>query len=259
MLKVRVIPTMLLKDVGLVKGESFNSWRRVGTAMPAVKVYNTRQVDELMLMDITATEDQREPDYELVEELAQETFVPFTVGGGITNIEQIRRLLKAGADKVSINSAAYENPQLIREAAERFGRQCIVVSIDARKEDDGCYRCYRRSGKQQTSYTPGEWATQMEEMGAGEILITSIERDGTLQGYDLELIREVTTAVHKIPVIASGGAGEYEDFRLALVEGCATAVAAASMFHFTQQTPMEAKNYLAKCGIPVRNSIVQWG
>lgn len=259
MLKVRVIPTMLLKDVGLVKGESFNSWRRVGTAMPAVKVYNTRQVDELMLMDITATEDQREPDYELIEELAQETFVPFTVGGGITNIEQIRRLLKAGADKVSINSAAYENPQLIREAAERFGRQCIVVSLDARKEADGSYLCYRYCGKQETAYTPGEWAAQMEKMGAGEILITSIERDGTLRGYDLELIREVTTAVQKIPVIASGGAGEYEDFRLALVEGGATAVAAASMFHFTQQTPMEAKNYLAKCGIPVRNSIVQWG
>ena len=258
MLKVRVIPTMLLKDVGLVKGESFNSWRRVGTAMPAVKVYNTRQVDELMLMDITATEDQREPDYELVEELAQETFVPFTVGGGITCLEQIRCLLKAGADKVSINSAAYENPQLIREAAERFGRQCIVVSIDAKKEVGG-YRCYSHCGKQRTEQAPGAWAAYMEELGAGEILITAIERDGTMQGYDLELIREVTAAVRRIPVIASGGAGSYEDLRLALVEGKATAVAAASIFHFTQQTPMEAKHYLAKCGIPVRNSIVQWG
>lgn len=258
MLKVRVIPTMLLKDVGLVKGEGFNSWRRVGTAMPAVKVYNTRQVDELMLLDITATEDHREPDYELVAELAQETFVPFTIGGGITSIEQIRLLLKAGADKVSINSAAYENPQLIREAAERFGRQCVVVSIDAKKEAEG-YRCYSHCGKHRTECTPGVWAAYMEELGAGEILITSIERDGTMQGYDLELIREVTAAVKRIPVIASGGAGSYEDLRLALVEGKATAVAAASIFHFTQQTPMEAKHYLAKCGIPVRNSIVQWG
>lgn len=258
MLKVRVIPTMLLKDVGLVKGEGFDSWRRVGTSMPAVKVYNTRQVDELMLLDITATEGQREPDYELVAELAQETFVPFTIGGGITSIEQIRRLLKAGADKVSINSAAYENPQLIREAAERFGRQCVVVSIDAKKEAEG-YLCYSHCGKQRTERTPGDWAAYMEEMGAGEILITSIERDGTMQGYDLELIREVTAAIRRIPVIASGGAGNYEDLRLALVEGKATAVAAASIFHFTQQTPMEAKHYLAKCGIPVRNSIVQWG
>ena len=252
MLKVRVIPTMLLKDVGLVKGESFNSWRRVGTAMPAVKVYNTRQVDELMLMDITATEDQREPDYELVEELAQETFVPFTVGGGITNIEQIRRLLKAGADKVSINSAAYENPQLIREAAERFGRQCIVVSIDARKEADGSYRCYRYCGKLRTVYSPGEWAAQMEKMGAGEILITSIERDGTLQGYDLELIREVTTAVHKIPVIASGGAGTMEHFYDTLTLGKADAALAASLFHFKELEIKEVKEYLRSKVVSVR-------
>lgn len=251
MLKVRVIPTLLWKDYGLVKGVGFDSWRRVGTVLPAIKVYNTREVDELILVDITATGEAREPDYESVAEFSAECFVPLTVGGGIRNLDHITRLLHAGADKVSINSAAHENPTLITEAANRFGAQCIVVSMDARRLPDGRHECFSHSGTKPTGKAPAAWAREVEALGAGEILLTSIERDGTMQGYDLELIQQVTAAV-RIPVIASGGAGNYEHMVAAIQTGKASAVAAASLFHFTQQTPLEAKHYLAKLGIPVR-------
>lgn len=252
MLKVRIIPTLLWKEIGLVKGVAFDSWRRIGTLMPAVKVYNTRQVDELMLLDITATEEGRDPDYETIEEIAAECFVPLTVGGGIANIEQIRQLLRAGADKVCINSAAFETPELIAEAAGKFGTQCIVVSIDAVKRPGGGYECVSLSGKCPTGKDPGEWATTLEELGAGEILLTSVEQDGTMQGYDIDLLKSVTSLV-KIPVIASGGAGNYQHMHEAIADGNASAVAAASIYHFTEQTPLEAKKYLAEKAIPVRN------
>lgn len=252
MLKVRIIPTLLWKNLGLVKGIAFDSWRRVGTIMPAVKVYNTRQVDELIVVDISATSEGRMPDFEEVREFSAECFVPLTVGGGIRSIEDIKLLLRAGADKVSINTAAFERPELVSEAAERFGAQCVVASIDARKNPDGNYCCVSHSGKQNTGREPGEWAEEMEQRGAGEILITSVDRDGTMEGYDLELIRRITSRV-RIPVIASGGAGNYEHLFAALDTGKAAAVAAASIFHFTEQTPLEAKNYLAARGIPVRN------
>jgi imidazole glycerol-phosphate synthase subunit HisF len=255
MLKIRVIPTLLWKNLGLVKGIGFDSWRRVGTIMPAVKVYNTRQVDELIVVDISATSEGRVPDFEEVREFSAECFVPLTVGGGIRSIEDIKQLLRAGADKVSINTAAFEQPELINEAAERFGSQCVLASIDARKNSDGSYSCMSRSGTQDTGWEPGDWAEEIERRGAGEILITSIERDGTMEGYDLELIRHITSRV-RIPVIASGGAGNYEHLFEALVTGRAAAVAAASIFHFTEQTPQEAKNYLASRGIPVRNAKV---
>lgn len=243
MFKVRVIPTLLWKNVGLVKGVGFDSWRRVGTVLPAIKVYNTREVDELILVDIAATAEGRDPDYESVEEFAAECFVPLTVGGGIRHMEQITRLLRAGADKISINTAAYEDLDLILRAGGRFGSQCIVASVDARRLSDGRYECYSHSGTRPTGREPAEWVSQLESLGAGEILLTSIERDGTMQGYDLELIRRVVERV-RIPVIASGGAG-------------ASAVAAASLFHFTQQTPLEAKRYLADRGIPVRLATVE--
>lgn len=255
MLKVRIIPTLLWKKHGLVKGIGFDSWRRVGTIMPAVKVYNTRQVDELIVVDISATSEGRLPDFEEVREFSAECFVPLTVGGGIRSIEDIKQLLRAGADKVSINTAAFERPELINEAAERFGSQCVVVSIDARKNPDGSYSCMSRSGTLDTGREPGEWAVEMERRGAGEILITSIDRDGTMEGYDLELIQNITTRV-RIPVIASGGAGKYEHLFEALNTGKAAAVAAASIFHFTELTPQEAKNYLVTRGIPVRNALV---
>lgn len=251
MLKTRIIPTLLWKDFGLVKGIGFDSWRRVGTVLPAIKVYNTREVDELILVDITATAEEREPDYESVAEFSAECFVPLTVGGGIRSMEHITQLLRAGADKVSINSAAYEHPELIQAASARFGAQCIVASIDARRMPDGSLQCHSHSSAKPVGRHPAAWAAELEQLGAGEILITSIERDGTMQGYDLNLIREVAAAV-KIPVIASGGAGSYEHMLQAVREGGASAVAAASIFHFTQQTPLEAKNHLAAHGVPVR-------
>lgn len=252
MLKYRVIPTLLWKNVGLVKGTSFDSWRKVGTVLPAIKVYNTREVDELIILDITATDERRDPDYESVAEFSSECFVPLTVGGGVSSVEHITKLLRSGADKVAINSAAYTDPELVRITSGRFGSQCIVGSIDAKKNTNGDYECYSHSGTRPTGKEPCEWAKELEAMGAGEILITSIERDGLLNGYDLDLVKRVADAV-SIPVIASGGAGDYKDFLNAIVDGHASAVAAASMFHFTQQTPKEAKAFLAKHNIPVRN------
>lgn len=251
MLKARVIPTILWKDIGIVKGVGFNSWRRVGSLLPAVKVYNTRQVDELIIVDITATEQNREPDYEVIDEIADECFVPLTVGGGVQTIDHIKRLLRAGADKVSINSACYTSPEIVSKGADLFGTQCIVVSIDVFRHSDGRYECYSYSGKKPTGKDPFQWAKEMEQRGAGEILVTSIQNDGAMVGYDLDIVRGVADNVN-IPVIASGGATNYEDMHLALVSGHASAVAAASIFHFTEQTPLGAKQYLSTKGILVR-------
>lgn len=256
MLKARIIPTLLWKNFGLVKGIGFDSWRRVGPVLPAIKVYNTREVDELMLVDIMASQDKTPPDWESVHDFADECFVPFTVGGGITNIEQIQQLLRAGADKVSINTAAFANPALVEQSARRFGTQCIVASIDARRADDGRYRCFSHSGSMATDRYASEWARELQDRGAGEILLTSIERDGTMTGYDLQLIESVVRTVN-IPVIASGGAGNYEHMRQAIQEAGASAVAAASIFHFTEQTPAEAKAALEAAGIPVRRNYVE--
>lgn len=253
MLKVRVIPTLLWKGVGLVKGVGFDSWRRVGPVLPAIKVYNTRDVDELVLVDITASGTGEEPDIESVSDFADECFVPFTVGGGVRDTTQMQALLRAGADKVCINSATYANPGLVTEAARRFGAQCVVASIDARADGAGGWRCFSHSGKRDTGRTPAEWARQLADLGAGEILLTSIDRDGTMQGYDLALIQSVVQAIN-VPVVASGGAGNYGHMREAIQEAGASAVAAASMFHFTEQTPAEAKKTLAAAGIAVRSA-----
>lgn len=253
MLKMRVIPTLLWKNFGLVKGVGFDSWRRVGPVLPAVKVYNTRDVDELVLFDITATVESNDPDPESISDFADECFVPLTVGGGISSIDHITALLRVGADKISINSAAYENPRLIEEAARRFGTQCVVASIDARRTSEGEWQCFSHSGTQRTDKDPIDWARELADRGAGEILITSIDRDGTMQGYDLPLIAAIAEAVN-VPVIASGGAGNYEHMRQAVQEAGASAVAAASMFHFTEQTPAEAKRALAAAGLPVRKN-----
>lgn len=253
MLKTRVIPTLLWKNQGLVKGVKFDSSRRVGSVLPAIKVYNMRAVDELILLDITATGEGRDPDYESISEFCAECFVPLTVGGGAQNLDQIAGLLAAGADKVAINSALYSDPGLIDRASSRFGAQCVVVSLDARRHADGRLECFSHNGTRPTGHGPAEWAREAESRGAGEILITSIDRDGTMTGYDLELVREVTSAV-RIPVIASGGAGNYLHLAQALEVGGASAVAAASIFHFTEQTPLEAKKFLQSRGHPVRRS-----
>jgi cyclase len=244
MLKVRVIPTLLWKGVGLVKGVGFDSWRRIGTLMPAIKVYNTRQVDELILLDITATRENHPPDYEIISEISAECFVPLTVGGGVKSIEGINNLLRSGADKVCINSSAYSSQKLISDAAQYFGSQCIVVSVDAKKFQNGTYECLSHCGTLRTKKEVKSWVKEIEELGAGEILITSVEKDGSMQGYDIDLIKIATDNV-RIPVIASGGAGNYFHMYEAIALAHASAVAASSMFHFTEQTPIEAKRFLA--------------
>jgi cyclase len=253
MLKVRVIPTLLCKRFGLVKGVGFDSWRRVGAVLPAVKVYNQRDVDELILVDIGAHLEEGDPDYESISEIGCECFVPLTVGGGIRRIDQVQRLLRSGADKVCVNTAAYQNPRLISDIAGRHGAQCIVASVDVRRMDDGQWMCFSHSGKVPTGRDVVGWTRELESRGAGEILLTSIERDGTMEGYDLELIKSVSSAVG-IPIIASGGAGNYNHLVEAVLQSGASAVAAASIFHFTEQTPRKAKLAMQFAGIPVRLS-----
>jgi cyclase len=251
-LKVRVIPTLLWKQFGLVKGMGFDSWRRVGPVLPTIKVYNQREVDELVLVDIVAHQSDDDPDFESIDEFGQDCFVPLTVGGGITRIEQVQRLLRAGADKVSVNTAAYTRPELVTGIARRHGVQSVVASIDVRAQD-GDWTCFSHAGRQPTGREVTAWARELEDRGAGEILITSIERDGTMEGYDLALIEAVVRAVG-IPVIASGGAGNYQHMVDAVVQAGASAVAAASIFHFTEQTPAGAKAALKGAGVPVRET-----
>jgi len=252
MLKIRVMPTLLYKDFGLVKGVGFDSWRRIGSAMQAVKVYNLREVDELVFLDITASREGRPPDFGTVDELADECFMPLAVGGGIRTLEHVQRLLQVGADKVVVNTAAVESPDLVRHIARRFGSQCVVVSIDTRRHAHGAYEVYTHAGTTPTGKDPVAMAREAEAAGAGEILITSIDQDGTMKGYDVRLTRLVADAV-TIPVIASGGAGTYAHMAEVLSEGHSSAVAAASVFHFTHQTPAEAKRYLRDHGFVVRS------
>ena len=251
MIKTRVIPTLLYKNFTLVKGVRFDSWRRVGSLLQAIKVYRLREVDELIFLDISATQEGRPPDFRLVDDFADECFMPLTVGGGVRTVEDVKTLLRCGADKVAINSAAFEGAELMQEAARKFGSQCIVVSIDVKRSADRRYEVFIRSGTKATGKEPCLFAKEVEERGAGEILLTSIDRDGTMEGYDSELTQSVADAV-SIPVIASGGAGSYDHMLEVLVKGKASAVAAASIYHFTQMTPLEAKYFLREKGIQVR-------
>lgn len=250
MLKIRVMPTLLYKSVGLVKGRQFDSIRRIGPALQAIKVYNRRGVDELVFVDVTATQDGRPPDFDLIDQLADDCFMPLTVGGGVRNIEHIARLLFVGADKVCLNTSAIERPELVAEAAQRFGSQCVVVSIDVRAENGG-WQVYSHSGTRPASLDPVAWAREVAARGAGEILLTSIDRDGMMNGYDVAITRMITDAV-SVPVIASGGAGNYAHMAEVLKDGRASAVAAASIYHFTECTPREAKVYLREQGFAVR-------
>jgi cyclase len=231
MLKTRVIPTLLLRGAGLVKTTRFRNPVYVGDPINAIRIFNEKEVDELVLLDITASRTGRGPSFATIENIASECFMPLAYGGGITTVEQIRKILSAGVEKVVVNCAALQNPQLVCDASREFGSQAIVVSIDVKRKLLGRYEVYGDSGTKPTGHTPAAFARQMEDLGAGEILLTAIDRDGTMMGYDIELLSKVTSTV-SIPVIASGGAGTIADFGAASKRAGAAAVAAGAMFVF---------------------------
>jgi cyclase len=251
MLAKRIIPCLDVKDGRVVKGIQFVNLRDAGDPVEAAIAYDAQHADELVFLDITASHENRKIMLDVVARTAEGIYMPLTVGGGIRGIDDVRALLRAGADKVSLNTAALERPALIREAAERFGSQCIVVAIDARATGPRTWAVYTHGGRRPTDRDAVEWAREASRLGAGEILLTSMDRDGTKDGYDLELTRAIATAVD-IPVIASGGAGSLEHLWEGLVEGFADAVLAASIFHFGIHTIGEAKAYLRERGVPVR-------
>src|SRR5438552_588473 len=250
MLAKRVIPCLDVKDGRVVKGVRFVDLRDAGDPVEAALAYDAQGADELVFLDITASHEAREIMLDVARRTAEGIYMPLTVGGGIRSIDDVRRLLRAGADKVSLNTAALERPSLIREAAERFGSQCIVVAIDARREGDH-WSVYTHGGRRPTGRDALEWAREATRLGAGEILLTSMDRDGTKDGYDLELTRAIATGVD-VPVIASGGAGSLEHLWEGLVEGGADAALAASIFHFGIHTIAEAKAALRERGVAVR-------
>lgn len=254
MLAKRIIPCLDVDRGRVVKGIRFVSLVDAGDPVEQAQKYDEERADELTFLDITASAEKREIVAELVRRVADEVFIPFTVGGGLNSIEDIRAVLLAGADKVSVNTAAVKKPELISEGAEIFGSQCMVVAIDARrrslKEADG-WEVFTHGGREATGLDAVEWAVRAETLGAGEILLTSMDRDGTRAGYDLELTRAIADAV-RIPVIASGGAGRLEHFYDALTEGRASAVLAASLFHFGEYKIAEVKDYLRERGVTVR-------
>ena len=250
MLKLRIIPTLLYKNLKLVKGVNFNSWRTTGSIMTAVKVYNMRQVDELILLNISATNLNQKIDLELVNDIANECFMPLTIGGGIQTIEDISNLLKAGADKVCINTAATKSLDFIRQACEVFGSQSIVVSVDY-KVKDGKILVFSNSGEVSTNLDFKKYLKDLEESGVGEFIITSIDRDGTMKGYDIETLKIASELVN-VPVIASGGAGEFENILELVKETDVSALAAARIYHFTVKTPRDLKVILKENRIPVR-------
>ena len=252
MLTKRIIPCLDVNNGRVVKGVNFVSLRDAGDPVEAGEAYSNAGADELVFLDITATSDARATVADMVRRVAERVFIPFTVGGGIRTVEDMRAILREGADKISINSAAINRPELIAEGAERFGSQCVVVAIDARRRPSGeGWTIYRSGGRIDTGIDAVEWAARAEKLGAGEILLTSMDGDGTKNGYDLELTRAIADAV-RIPVIASGGAGTLEHFYEALTAGGADAALAASLFHFKELEIREVKEYLQKRGIPVR-------
>lgn len=252
MLTKRIIPCLDVHAGRVVKGVNFVDLRDAGDPVEIAKAYDAAGADELVFLDITASSDQRNTVVEMVRRVAKQVFIPFTVGGGIRTVEDFRALLREGADKISINSSAIDRPELIREAAEKFGSQCVVVAIDAKKRADGTgWNIYKHGGRIDVGIDAVEWATRAAVLGAGEILLTSMDCDGTKAGYDNELLKAVAEAVD-IPVIASGGAGTLEHFYEALTEGKADAALAASLFHYKELEIREVKEYLKKRGVSVR-------
>lgn len=248
----RIIPCLDVHNGRVVKGVNFVNLRDAGDPVVVAAAYDRAGADEVVFLDITASSDARNTVVDMVRRVAETVFIPFTVGGGIRTVEDFKALLREGADKISINSSAVNTPELIQEAADKFGSQCVVVAIDARRRPDGSgWNVYKNGGRIDTGLDAVEWAAKANQLGAGEILLTSMDCDGTKAGYDLELTRAIADAV-TIPVIASGGAGTKEHFKEALTEGGADAALAASLFHYKELEIMELKQYLAKEHIPVR-------
>ena len=251
MLKMRVIPCLDVKDGRVVKGVNFVDLVDAGDPVAQARIYDAEGADELCFLDITASAEDRATLYDAVQRTAEQCFMPLTVGGGVRNVDDIRKLLLAGADKTSINTAAVARPDFVREAAEKFGSQCIVVAIDAKQTGPARWEVFTHGGRKATGLDAIDWAKRMAALGAGEILLTSMDRDGTKAGFDISLTRSVADAV-RIPVIASGGVGTLAHLVEGIRDGHATAVLAASIFHFGTYRIAEAKAYLAKAGVPVR-------
>lgn len=253
MLAKRIIPCLDVREGRVVKGVHFVNLRDAGDPVELAKFYSQQGADEIVFLDITATHEQRRTIIDVVERTAREVFVPMTVGGGIRTVEDFHDILRAGADKISVNSAAIRNPELVDQAAKRYGSQCVVVAIDARKLEGNPsgYEVVVNGGRIGTGKDPVEWALEVQERGAGEILLTSMEADGTKQGYDLDITRKIVDAVH-IPVIMSGGAGNLEHFYDGFVQGGGDAALAATLFHYGELTVPQVKEYLRGRGIPVR-------
>jgi len=259
MLATRIIPCLDVDRGRVVKGVNFVGLRDAGNPVEIARRYDEQGADELTFLDITASSEERDLILHVVEEVAAQVFIPLTVGGGVRKVEDVRRLLNAGADKVSINTAAVQNPQLVADASGRYGSQCIVVAIDAKKVDGGEFtgrsagrwEVFTHGGRRPTGLDAVEWARTMQKLGAGEILLTSMDRDGTREGFDLALTRAVAEAVD-VPVVASGGVGKLDHLAAGVLEGRADAVLAASIFHFGEYTIQETKRVMADRGIPVR-------
>lgn len=252
MLTKRIIPCLDVKNGRVVKGTNFVNLRDAGDAVELAAFYDASGADELVFLDITASSEGRDTVIEMVKRTAEQVFIPFTVGGGLRSVAHMMRMLEAGADKIAINTAAAQNPVLIAEGANHFGSQCIVLAIDAKRRTNGAgWEVYLHGGRTPTGIDAVEWARQGAELGAGEILLTSMDADGTRNGYDLALTRAVSEAVG-IPVIASGGAGNFEHLYQAATEGKADAVLVASLFHYADCTVMQAKEYLLERGLPIR-------
>ena len=247
----RIIPCLDVNNNRVVKGINFVNLRDAGDPVEVGKAYGEAGADELVFLDITASSDSRKTVVDMVERVAENVFIPFTVGGGIRTVDDFKEILRAGADKVAVNSAAIMNPNLVAEAAEKFGSQCVVVAIDAKRRPDGGWNIYKNGGRVDMGIDAVEWAEKVYKLGAGELLVTSMDCDGTKNGYDIELTRAIAERV-SIPVIASGGAGTMEHFYDALTEGGADAVLAASLFHYKEMEINDLKKYLAGRDIPVR-------
>ncbi len=252
MLKARIIPCLDVKDGRVVKGVNFVNLVDAGDPVEQARLYDAQGADELCFLDITASHENRETIFDVVRRTAEQCFMPLTVGGGVRTVDDIRHLLLAGADKVGINTAAVQNPDFVREAATKFGSQCIVVAIDAKRNAAGGFEVFTHGGRRSTGIDAIAWAKRMADYGAGEILLTSMDRDGTREGFDIELTRAVADAV-TIPVIASGGVGTLDHLVEGVRDGHATAVLAASIFHFGEHSIAEAKEALKAAGVPVRN------